>query len=275
MIRQILAIALLTTSVQVAKAQSMVGSTCAPSASGLTKCEFDEVVAKIDRIYRPQFATLGGHLWLRANWKSNDLNAHANEYGPYWMVSFTGGLARQPRMTRDAFAMVACHEVGHHLGGAPQMMLLPLSNEGEADYFTTLKCSREFFADEDNAGALRGTLVDRYAADECKKSFATSPERLICLRSVMAAKRLVEVLQVINKDATKISFRTPETKPASIFSGFSHPKAQCRLDTFLNGARCGVPVKTALSATSYEAGSCDRKDEPPNEGSRPRCWFRP
>ena len=178
-------------------------------------------------------------------------------------------------MTRDAFALVACHEIGHHLGGMPTMFLLPLASEGEADYFTTLKCSREFFGDEDNAAALRGQRVDSYALDECKKSFESQKDRLICLRSTVAAKRLVQALQVINKDQTPVSFRTPDPRAPTLFRLDDHPQAQCRLDTFLNGARCSAPINVRLSTTSYETGSCDRKGEPPNEGSRPRCWFEP
>ena len=221
---------------------------CPPSASGLNKCQFDEVVAKIDRIYRPEFSALGGRLSIFANWSSNETNAHANEFGWFWLISLSGGLARQPLMTRDAFALVACHEIGHHLGGPPHMMILSLSVEGQSDYFATSKCAREFFADEDNLAVLRQHPVESYVISECRKSFSTPADRLICVRSSVAAKTLVRSLQVINHDKSVVSFQTPDPRPAGWFANLNHPEAQCRLDTFFNAAR----------------------DLP-----RPHCWFTP
>jgi hypothetical protein len=271
LIKLLLAVTLITG----AAAHALAAEPCEKAAQGLSKCEFDEVIAKIDRLYRPEFAKLGAQLWMRANWKSNESNAHANEWGRWWLLSFTGGLARKPGMTRDAYAMVACHEVGHHLGGTPKLFLSALASEGQADYFTTLKCARKFFADEDNAAALRGKRFDIFVMDECNRAFEQVNDRLICIRSTAASKTLVEVLQVINKDETRISFRTPDISLATPFAVFEHPGPQCRLDTFLNGARCAVSADLPLSKKNFETGSCDRKGEPPNEGSRPRCWFRP
>ncbi|RYZ67283.1 MAG: hypothetical protein EOP05_17930 [Proteobacteria bacterium] len=243
--------------------------------TGVTKAEFDGVAAKIDRLYREEFRSRGGTLKMRANWESNSIDARANEFGWFWLVSLYGGLARQPGMTRDAFALVACHEVGHHLGGAPNAILSPLTNEGQADYYATLKCARRFFADEDNLAALRKTGVERYLASECRKEFSIVAEQYVCMRSGMAALNLTRALQKINGDKKRISFQTPDTSTPVLFSKASHPPAQCRLDTFLNGARCPVPVNEALSETSYWPGTCDRKNQPANTGSRPRCWFKP
>jgi hypothetical protein len=192
--------------------------TCAPASVGLSQCQFDEVAAKIERIYSPVFARLGGELWLRAKWNSESDNAKANEFGRFWLVNLYGGLARRAGMTRDAFALVACHEVGHHLGGSPRLFLSAMASEGEADYFATLKCARTFFGDEDNAAALQGIRTDSYLISECKRSFADLKSRLICVRSGVAAKTLVEVLQDINKDASLISFRTPDQSHASVFA---------------------------------------------------------
>jgi hypothetical protein len=153
--------------------------------------------------------------------------------------------------------------------------LSPLTNEGEADYYATLKCSRRFFADEDNLAALRKTGVDRFLAVECRKNFVNRNDQWICMRSGMAARTLVRVLQRLNGDRTPVSFQTPDQSKPLLISEMDHPAAQCRLDTFLNGARCPVPASTPLSEKSYWPGTCDREAEAPNSGSRPRCWFKP
>jgi len=47
------------------------------------------------------------------------VNAYASvdKQGQQFIHMF-GGLARHPLMTEDAFLLVACHEFGHHYGGA-------------------------------------------------------------------------------------------------------------------------------------------------------------
>ncbi len=244
--------------------------------SGLTRSEFNEVAMKINRLYSAEFQTLGGQLNVRTDWNDSSVNANANELGWVWTISLYGGLARQPLMNRDAFALVACHEIGHHLGGTPNALFSPLTDEGQADYYATLKCARRFFNDEDNYAALKKTGVDHYLSSECRKEFAgDQPKQYVCMRSGMAALRLTKTLQAVNGDDTRISFQTPDPKRPLLFSTLSHPQAQCRLDTFLNGARCPVKVEEPLSEKSYWPGTCDREGERPNTGSRPRCWFKP
>jgi Zn-dependent protease with chaperone function len=51
-----------------------------------------------------------------------------------------GGLARDPLVTKDGFSAVICHEIGHHIAGAPRKGFSWASNEGQADYFATTKC---------------------------------------------------------------------------------------------------------------------------------------
>jgi hypothetical protein len=243
--------------------------------TGLSKTEYDSVLSKIDRLYRDEFKALGGTLAIHSYWESNSIDARALELGWMWSITMYGGLARHPLMTKDAFTLVACHEIGHHLGGAPNKILSPLASEGAADYYATLKCSRRFFADEDNLSALKKTGVNKYLASECRKEFSNAKDAAICMRSGMAGMQLAKALQAVNGDTTPIHFQTPDQKFPLLFSRQAHPRAQCRLDTFLNGARCPVPVTERLSESSYWPGTCDRENEPANTGSRPRCWFKP
>ena len=76
------------------------------------------------------------------------MNAFAKQGASTWEVHMYGGLARHQAVTADGFALVVCHELGHHLGGAPQKVdwfgrLRWASNEGQADYWGTAKCFRK------------------------------------------------------------------------------------------------------------------------------------
>ena len=55
-----------------------------------------------------------------------------------------------------------CHEVGHHLGGAPFMpkyyedyYLFRGSSEGQADYYATSNCLKKWFAEENHWGVIK------------------------------------------------------------------------------------------------------------------------
>ena len=72
---------------------------------------------------------------------TNTVNANASQRGRTWIVNMYGGLARRPEITPDGFAMVLCHELGHHMGGFPFVSGWA-ANEGQSDLFATLSCGR-------------------------------------------------------------------------------------------------------------------------------------
>ena len=47
-------------------------------------------------------------------WKNDTVNANAQQRGRNWIVNMYGGLARRPEIFFRRFAMVLCHELGHH-----------------------------------------------------------------------------------------------------------------------------------------------------------------
>jgi hypothetical protein len=242
------------------------------ATSGISKETFNEVIDKLHRLYDNDFKERGARLVIDRWWKFPMVNAMATKWGKSWHVSMFGALARRPNMTRDAFALVACHEIGHHLGGPP-FFKGTTADEGEADYFGTLKCLRRFFNDEDNDAAIAKLPKDIFLESECRAEFSNQHDAQICIRSAQAGSTLANVMRVLmNKPA--ISFQTPDKTIVTTIN-HQHPDPQCRLDTYLNGSRCPVPEKEPLSLDSYFPGTCDRAGEGPNTGSRPRCWFHP
>jgi len=82
---------------------------------------------------------LANELVIDKHWEDGTVNAYASENGNNDVISMFGGLARHPAITPDAFYLVACHEIGHHLGGAPKKGNTQwASNEGQADSVNTL-----------------------------------------------------------------------------------------------------------------------------------------
>ena len=90
------------------------------------------------------------------------------------------------------YALVACHELGLHLGESPKKIFSDgkvgrPSVEGQADYYATLKCLRRLFRNDDNESKIAGIEVPPVMKNKCSKnfktSFKTSWEIAICIRT--------------------------------------------------------------------------------------------
>jgi len=89
--------------------------------SGISEAQFNKVIDRVDSLFKSKIQSLGAQLVFNRNWNDGTVNAYAqrDQSNPnVWNVAMFGGLARHPQMTEDGFAVVVCHELGHHLGGA-------------------------------------------------------------------------------------------------------------------------------------------------------------
>jgi hypothetical protein len=125
------------------------------SINGITEEAFNDAIDEVETIYAPIIAQMGAELSIERKWDDGTVNAYAMQSGKTWKVAMFGGLARHATITKDAMALVVCHEIGHHLGGAPKTAgFLGLnrwaSNEGQADYYANLKCLRKLFLSQLN-----------------------------------------------------------------------------------------------------------------------------
>jgi hypothetical protein len=177
--------------------------------SSISKASFDQAMDVVERAYAPIFENLGCPLNLIRSWSNGEVNAQAWQEGGKCNVEMFGGFARYPGMTKNAVIAVACHEIGHHLGGTPFYTGENLSVEGQADYYATLTCMKRLGIPSANASMVLATAMARLGGEH-------DPSR-----STRATERVTQTLQ-------------------------THPRAQCRLDT-------------------YDAGA--------GRQSRPRCWF--
>lgn len=185
------------------------------SSEGLTEEEFHAVLKDTFDLFERSFIEQGLELIYMPLWSDRGVNAFSNKSRSKCRIFFLGGLARFPGMTRDAYTQVVCHELGHFLSGAPRKPNSWGSAEGQADYYSTQTC-------------LRGFWKENYEA----RAFLSSLQLSLILSEISGE----EAPSLQSKD-TSIAEKTKT----------SYPAIQCRLDTYVAGAR---------------------------NVSRPGCWFK-
>lgn len=247
------------------------------AAAGINKVQFNRVIDKVVKVYKDIVSDNGGKLVVERKWMDGTVNAYARQVEDTWMVSMFGGLARHHTVTEDGFALVVCHELGHHLGGAPKKFrngkIVWASNEGQADYWGTMKCLRKVWANEKNSLVMKNKKIDKSVKKKCSSAFRDREKVALCARTAMAGKSIASLFRALRKLPTEVSFTTPVNKPVtSTYHG--HPLPQCRLDTFLRASLCQVPTYVDVSYVDPSVGTCTRAGGQIN-GSRPTCWYNP
>ena len=207
----------------------------------MTKAQFNEDLDLLERHFAPMFARLGCPLVVNRDWNDSTPNAYAERKGGRCHISMFGGLARAPYQTRNGQLYVACHEIGHHIGGAPLYPSDWAADEGQADYF----------------------------AAWCMKSLGRS--------SSAGRLALAMVLSELSGDRVLPSRLNRSTVHRSS-TLHSHPPAQCRLDTMDAGAACGASGR--FSPRDPKIGACHSYSlaspyKRLDAGSRPRCFYKP
>lgn len=240
--------------------------------AGLTEEQFNAVIDRFERIYTADMAKAGGTLRVKRLWNDGTVNASAQRFGSEWVVNMYGGLARHPAITVEGFALVICHEGGHHIGGAPKKPGRWATNEGGADYFATLKCLRRFFAEDDNATIIAQSQIDPLARQRCESQFASQNDQLLCMRSSLAGNSVALLFMDLRHEQTPPGFGTPDPRVVTEMYD-NHPETQCRMDTYFAGATCHVDVSVPVSDNDYREGSCNQPQD--GVGFRPLCWFKP
>jgi len=177
-------------------------------------------------------------------------------------------------MTVTGFVGILCHEIGHHIGGAPKAKKKKLrhySIEGQSDYFATTKCMRKLFTDDENTELLASVDLDSYIYRSCREISADTNDLANCLRSGQAAWDLGHLLKAMYRSKRTLDFETPDPTVVSQTLDY-HTNPQCRLDTYWQGALCDTPSSENLSQQDPEAGTC-WPEEGDAIGARPACWY--
>ena len=241
----------------------------------ISEDQFNSVIDAVEAVYGPIVASHGAKLEIVRNWTDGTVNAYAEQEGNLWKVSMFGGLARHRTVTPDGMSLVVCHEVGHHLGGAPRYVGDDwASNEGQSDYFATTKCLRKVWMNDNNVAIVASmTDVPKTLSDACGRKHVFNVDVAMCIRAGMAGDSVGKLFQALEWSSKPVKFDTPDTREVASTND-NHPAAQCRLDTYFQGALCDKSYNEDFSADSEVTGACHGSTGY-KIGLRPRCWFKP
>lgn len=247
------------------------------SSNNMTEELFHATIKRASDVYESIVEANGAKLKMNNKWEDPTVNASAQQSGKTWIVNMYGGLARHPHATADGFLMVVCHELGHHLGGAPRKSGIWggtrwASNEGQSDYWASLKCMRKILENDNNVEIVANMEVDPSVTAKCTEVYSSENEVALCQRISMAGQSLAMVLGSLNGN-TNVSFDTPDSKVVTS-TNHNHPAAQCRLDTYFQGMLCDKSHNEDVSAVDAITGTCVKADGYAN-GVRPLCWYKP
>ncbi|MCB0422573.1 MAG: hypothetical protein KDD61_16345 [Bdellovibrionales bacterium] len=246
------------------------------SAFSLNESTFNEVLDRIESVYGPEIGALGGRLQINRLWSNGLVNASAQRSGNRYIINMYGGMARYSNITEEAFALVACHEIGHHLGGAPKIdsWFNPwATNEGQSDYFAGLKCFRKIYTDAENIAWAETAQIHPIVAEKCDLSWGRDYEKAVCKRFAMAGRVITQLFKDLKFPDEDLGFETPDSSKVSTTFD-DHPHPQCRLDTYFNSALCDRALNERTSDRDPEVGACTRR-QGYSDGVRPLCWYKP
>jgi len=236
----------------------------------ISRNTYHTILDVIGRTYVVAFSERNERLRIDRLWPDDTNQASAwreeDRRGEIAVLRIPGGIARQPIINADAFTLIICHEIGHHLAGPP--LVWKYSVEGQADYFGVSDCLRRVFPKLPEYSVLREATTPEIVIDRCQGVFDDREARVLCMRSAMAGARLARYFA----DKRHIGypmFEMPEVL-ISHQTNMGLPSPQCRLDTYFAAALCDPENRGSAG------------DGPPwlctyhplqTHGVRPRCWF--
>lgn len=240
---------------------------------GISEDDFHGIISKVESVYVPIVKAQGNTLNIVREWQNAKVNAYASRKNGFFNVHAIGGLARHQTTTPDGFALVLCHEIGHHIAGAPLKESSWASNEGQSDYFATTKCLRKLWKDDDNLEAIYGHYIPTHIKQSCEDSFKEINDIAICQRTAMAGVSVSNLFRALSKQDKELTYAIKDPTVV-VQTKHTHPAAQCRLDTYIAGATCTASKDIGFSKTDLTQGACTRENNN-TVGVRPLCWYQP
>lgn len=253
----------------------------ADKSSGAThEFEVRRTIERFQNALQPMVTTyLKKTLKIELDWENPRVNASATrdeKNNP--VIVLYGGMARHPELSHDGLLGILCHELGHHLGGAPKKLRGMStkrswsSAEGQSDYFAANKCLPLLFNSPSETINL-DALSNKKQVDSAESRCGNDP---VCTRVALSGLSMARVFASLKDFYQKPSLDSSDQTQVHK-TNHAHPYPQCRLDTVVAGALCSVPSSQPFDSLDPYIGSCHRqKDEEAKViGERPRCWFNP
>lgn len=205
------------------------------SLSGLSQTEASQIIDMAREVFLPVAQTWGDdELKIRLDWSDSTVNAVARR-NPDRTVEIVvyGGIVRRYEMTRDAFAAVVCHELGHLYGGEPFDSLHPaardlrIAAEGQADYYAARVCMNQLLPVVGSRSEAHSSLMGQLCESQ--------DDGDLCLRKLRASLTTARLLARMQRAPTP-QLDTPDASKAARTRTIGYPSPQCRLDTMKNGS---------------------------------------
>lgn len=250
------------------------------SAASTHEFQVRRVLERFQRALQPMVTNhLKKTLKIELDWENPRVNASATrdmKNNP--IIILYGGMARHPELSPDGLLGILCHELGHHLGGAPRKLRGMStkrswsSAEGQADYFAANKCLPLLFNTPTETVNL-DALSNKKQVDSAESRCGNDP---VCTRIALSGLSMARVFASLKTFYEKPSLEENDQSQVHK-TNHGHPYPQCRLDTVVAGALCSVPSTQPFDSLDPYIGACHRqKDEQAKViGERPRCWFNP
>ncbi len=254
--------------------------------ANMTEAEFHLIIKDITDYYRPIVESHGAQLTIDSDWNDSTVNAYAQQIGTEWNLHFYGGLARRSEVTDDGFALVVCHELGHHLGGFPFYGNGEwAASEGQSDYFATQICLKNAWKNQTARNASFRSSAHPIVKSKCDQTYSDEALQDLCYRIAMAGLSTGKLMAALGSSTADLERHDPAIVKETYLK---HPAAQCRLDTYLAGALCTANFSDSIIPGKNQAEgqvslaaeqvadqySCAKADLQ-SWGSRPLCWFAP
>lgn len=212
-----------------------------PGLSFVTEEDFSEVNHHILELHEPTIASE-----LRAKVELIQLyddyggafrvdSAHKSLGEDRYVVTLTGAVPHSGRMSVEGYAIVACHEMGHILGGAPRQERLISkwsSVEGQADYFATNECMWRYARSgyfTHSINNFNDSMIER-----CEQKFDQLDDVLGCMRIMSGIQAMVDYFNRNVSAEKRISIDARDTSKVTRTLQ-KYPSAQCRVDTWMAG----------------------------------------
>lgn len=233
-----------------------------PAQARISQKDYHEILDSIETLFAADFEKANQRLIIHRNWKNDSSKASAWKQedikGQLSEIRMPGGIARHPLITNDSFALIACHEIGHHLAGGPKVWLY--SVEGQADYYSVSVCMKKLLPAVKLAmKGLRGFAPDEVLSS-CGSAHENYADTRVCIRSMLAGLELAQYFALEKSEPLpRLDLRENTVAAATIMVA---PNPQCRLDTYVQAALCA----------NHDNWLCT--DEGSKHG-RPACWYNP
>ena len=212
------------------------------SPGGMNEISYNTVMDKFVSYWSPIVEKkMNKKLVIKREWDASRVNAFAtrdDDNNP--VIVINGGMARHPEMNAEALMLILCHELGHHMGGAPKMFRGSSkrrswsSAEGQADYFATSKCLPLMIQEEPQFFAREIDMKN----EKCHSD--------ICEKILPAAMRVGNLFASLKSDWRYPSLDLQDNTVVSK-TYYQHATPQCRLDTFISGSLCINEVNNFLN----------------------------